>query len=473
MIPSASPLALIARAAPLGDVVVGQDASALGDTGFSALFAGLMQGGDAAATVPEMPATVVMPQLAKAAKLAATGGRLPQAATETGKKLPLSASDAETAEDSDGQEVAPDAAQLALAFTAPTLPLALAEPISTSAPDTVSTQQLVAGQATASSAPAAASASAAAVLLTGAIGPKQSAAAHDAPTPPSVQLVLAPEPETATATAPMQAELRPAAVATASQLQFQMQALPAADGKSARAPAGSAVAAAEPAAATGSNAPVQDKSVAAAPAPQFNTAAQPKSGDRGGDAPAKSPASEPASTATASPAAPDLGSAPAPALSVAAPAGMASAPGSAIPGHTTAIHHAQDVARIIDQLAAAREALAPATAALSIDHAEFGQLSLRIDQRADGGLAVQLAAANPEAHRAVTAAMNAQGGNQLAQGDSQTGNQPQGNAPSANGNSADRNNRSGTAPGRQDQPAAQRRSASTTTGGEPQTGTFA
>jgi hypothetical protein len=64
-----------------------------------------------------------------------------------------------------------------------------------------------------------------------------------------------------------------------------------------------------------------------------------------------------------------------------------------------------DLTRIVDQLSAAREAFAPAAASLTVDHADFGELSLRFDQRRDGQLAVQLSAANPDAHRAVAAAV--------------------------------------------------------------------
>ncbi|MGC1269995.1 MAG: hypothetical protein WA842_05285, partial [Croceibacterium sp.] len=86
----------------------------------------------------------------------------------------------------------------------------------------------------------------------------------------------------------------------------------------------------------------------------------------------------------------------------------------------------QDLATIVDRLSAAREALAPANATLSIDHAEFGELSLRFNQKADGALTVQLAAATPEAHRAISAAVGAEGGQFLsAEGQPQPQAQPQ------------------------------------------------
>lgn len=68
----------------------------------------------------------------------------------------------------------------------------------------------------------------------------------------------------------------------------------------------------------------------------------------------------------------------------------------------------QELTRIVDRLAAARELFAPAAESLAIEHAEFGELSLRFDQRRDGGLSVQLSASNPEAHRAVAQAVGAQ-----------------------------------------------------------------
>lgn len=102
-----------------------------------------------------------------------------------------------------------------------------------------------------------------------------------------------------------------------------------------------------------------------------------------------------------------------------------------------------DIAAVVDRLAAARDALAPAAATLAIDHAEFGELSLRFDQKADGGLSVQVAAATPEAHRAIAQAVGADGGQTL-------GGQGQGN---------------GQQP--QSQPAPQQQQAQTATSGQP------
>ncbi|WP_338447366.1 hypothetical protein V5F89_06180 [Pelagerythrobacter marensis] len=66
---------------------------------------------------------------------------------------------------------------------------------------------------------------------------------------------------------------------------------------------------------------------------------------------------------------------------------------------------ARELGRIVDSLASAREAFTARAATLALDHAEFGELSLRFDQRRDGQLAVQLSATDPEAHRAIAAAV--------------------------------------------------------------------
>lgn len=97
----------------------------------------------------------------------------------------------------------------------------------------------------------------------------------------------------------------------------------------------------------------------------------------------------------------------------AAAAPIASAPADAAPAAPVfrapapAQEPMADLAQIVDRLAAAREAVAPARAALSIDHAEFGELTLRFEQRHDGRLTAELAGANAEAHRAVSHALAA------------------------------------------------------------------
>ena len=69
-----------------------------------------------------------------------------------------------------------------------------------------------------------------------------------------------------------------------------------------------------------------------------------------------------------------------------------------------------DINAALDRLVAAREALMPAEAALAIDHSEFGEISIRFEQRPDGRLSAELRAADPELQRAVTAAVAADRG---------------------------------------------------------------
>ena len=78
---------------------------------------------------------------------------------------------------------------------------------------------------------------------------------------------------------------------------------------------------------------------------------------------------------------------------------------------------ARELGRIVDSLASAREAVTAKAATLALDHAEFGDLSLRFDQRRDGQLSVQLSAADPEAHRAIAAAVAERPAPAFAQGD--------------------------------------------------------
>jgi hypothetical protein len=111
-----------------------------------------------------------------------------------------------------------------------------------------------------------------------------------------------------------------------------------------------------------------------------------------------------------------------------APAAPASGSAISASGEVRPAMQAQalhDLTRIVDRLAAAREVFAPATEALAINHAEFGELSLRIDQRRDGFLSVQLSAASPDAHRAVAQAVGAQAFHSAADGQSQSQSQAQ------------------------------------------------
>lgn len=119
----------------------------------------------------------------------------------------------------------------------------------------------------------------------------------------------------------------------------------------------------------------------------------------------------------------------------------------------------QDLSRIVDRLAAAREALAPATAALAINHAEFGEISLRFDQRQDGRLTAEIAGADAETHRVIAQALGAERGqNAGADTQSQASQQQQQGGQALRGSLAEREAGGGQqGDGRQDQ--ARQRSA--------------
>lgn len=122
----------------------------------------------------------------------------------------------------------------------------------------------------------------------------------------------------------------------------------------------------------------------------------------------------------------------------------------------------RELTQMVDRLAAAREVFAPAMEALAIEHAEFGELSLRFDQRRDGGLSVQLSASNPDAHRAVAQAVSAQAFQSSADDRASAG-QPQSQAQTPGRSGASDREASGNGnAARHEQPAAQhqqRRSA--------------
>lgn len=188
------------------------------------------------------------------------------------------------------------------------------------------------------------------------------------------------------------------------------------------------------------------------PAADFAARLQPAgaSAERGRDpAAGDRPAAEPAARAPGRIAAePASVQAPVPAQpAVVAAASSAAAASDAAPSFTadkpaveTGI--ARELSRIVDSLASAREAMTAKGATLALDHAEFGELSLRFDQRRDGQLGVQIAAADPDAHRAVAAAVAADRP-AFAQGDgsapgSQQNAQGGGSATARGGSSADR-----------------------------------
>jgi hypothetical protein len=169
-------------------------------------------------------------------------------------------------------------------------------------------------------------------------------------------------------------------------------------------------------------------------APQPSAQAAKPALDTDSDAPAARPRGAAIERAAAQPATADaarqadFASFTTPASAPAAPAsGSAiSASGEVRPAMQAQALH--DLTRIVDRLAAAREVFAPATEALAINHAEFGELSLRIDQRRDGFLSVQLSAASPDAHRAVAQAVGAQAFHSAADGQSQGQSQNQSQA---------------------------------------------
>jgi hypothetical protein len=107
-----------------------------------------------------------------------------------------------------------------------------------------------------------------------------------------------------------------------------------------------------------------------------------------------------------------------------------------------------ELSALVDRLAAARGALAPATAALALNHAEFGELTLRFEQQDDGQLVVGLSAATPEAHRAVAAALAAErtpssNGDKPADQQHQSGQARAGNGTGNAGSGFDRGGSSG------------------------------
>ncbi|MBO9516528.1 MAG: hypothetical protein J7493_00525 [Porphyrobacter sp.] len=137
----------------------------------------------------------------------------------------------------------------------------------------------------------------------------------------------------------------------------------------------------------------------------------PPAGDAPAAEPVEVPTAAPAKSATAALAA----RAETPVLQQLAPQFSASAPeSSATPTHQVAAHvpaahnaSALDIGATLDRLVAAREALMPAQATLDIDHADFGEVSIRIEQTAHGHLSVELAGSDPDLKRAVAAAVQA------------------------------------------------------------------
>ncbi len=74
-----------------------------------------------------------------------------------------------------------------------------------------------------------------------------------------------------------------------------------------------------------------------------------------------------------------------------------------VPPPAPAADAPRDFSALVDRLMAAREAADPRGIEVSVQHAEFGEVSLRFEQ-GDGGLSVSLASPDPEFARAVEAA---------------------------------------------------------------------
>lgn len=237
-------------------------------------------------------------------------------------------------------------------------------------------------------------------------------------TPPQVVQPVVGEPAAKAAQAPAPAPALPLPLVP--QLPAGLPLPAQAEGEAAK-PATPAVAiqvAALPASGEGAAATPRDPALAAEkPAADFAAKLQPAGASAGrgrdpaaGDRPAAEPAAKVPTRIAGEP--PSL-QAPAPVqpAAVAAATSAASASDAAPsfiadkPVMETGI--ARELSRIVDSLASAREAMTGKGATLALDHAEFGELSLRFDQRRDGQLGVQIAAADPDAHRAVAAAVAA------------------------------------------------------------------
>lgn len=89
---------------------------------------------------------------------------------------------------------------------------------------------------------------------------------------------------------------------------------------------------------------------------------------------------------------------------------VSTAPATPIASAPAHVPSPTDINAALDRLVAAREALMPVEAALAVEHAEFGKVSIRFEQAPDGRLSAELSAADPELQRAVNAAVAADRG---------------------------------------------------------------
>lgn len=254
--------------------------------------------------------------------------------------------------------------------------------------------------------------------------PEQAVTAEAAEAAAALLALVAPQPaqpattETAAkgAQAPAAAPQLPAGLPQAAQ-QLVADAGTQAKGEGAKAAAAPAVAiqvaplpASAEAAAPRDTAAAGDKSATeiSAKLPVDTGSGKPQRDLAGGDRPAPEATTRPTGKVSAEPATIQPAASAQPAMPVAAAPAAAGAEAAspftaAKPALDTQV--AREIGRIVDSLASAREAMVGKGATLALDHAEFGELSLRFDQRRDGQMTVQLAAADPDAHRAVAAAI--------------------------------------------------------------------
>ncbi|KHL26270.1 hypothetical protein PK98_07300 [Croceibacterium mercuriale] len=137
----------------------------------------------------------------------------------------------------------------------------------------------------------------------------------------------------------------------------------------------------------------------------------------------------------------------------------------------------QDLTQIVERLAAAREAAAPAATQLAVDHAEFGPLSLSIRQGECGELAIAVAAADRDSQVALVAAIAQGEAPAFEQAPDRRGGDPAGREPATASQHGEQRGQGGqrdrlAGQQQQRQPMPQRRPAQERDG-ETRTGTYA
>jgi hypothetical protein len=99
---------------------------------------------------------------------------------------------------------------------------------------------------------------------------------------------------------------------------------------------------------------------------------------------------------------------PLPVLGDATPLVQSAAPATAAPTSGSAAVSSHDFTALVDRLVEAREAASPQTVHAAVSHREFGQVSLRFDQDANG-LSVAMSSGDPDFARAVQASATSAG----------------------------------------------------------------